>query len=197
MESAITSPPASKPAPRARLGTWILFAVVAAVFCSTLVVLVVLDHYAKRYALQQTDTRLQQLAWQMRDALDRGIHERFVDMRLLATAEAGMDPRKPEALRSLFDDLKETQSHYAWMGKADASGKVLVASGGLLEGADVSQRPWFQHAQQGRYAGDYHPALLLENKLPAQTEPWRFIDIAVPLRDENGRLRGVIGSHLS
>lgn len=141
MESAITSPPASKPAPRARLGTWILFAVVAAVFCSTLVVLVVLDHYAKRYALQQTDTRLQQLAWQMRDALDRGIHERFVDMRLLATAEAGMDPRKPEALRSLFDDLKETQSHYAWMGKADASGKVLVASGGLLEGADVASAP--------------------------------------------------------
>lgn len=197
MEPAITSPPASKPAPRARLGTWILFAVVAAVFCSTLVVLVVLDHYAKRYALQQTDTRLQQLAWQMRDALDRGIHERFVDMRLLATAEAGMDPRKPEALRSLLDDLKESQSHYAWMGKTDASGKVLVASGGLLEGADVSQRPWFQHAQQGRYAGDYHPALLLEKKLPAQTEPWRFIDIAVPLRDENGRLRGVIGSHLS
>lgn len=197
MEPVIAYPPAPKSPPRARLGTWILFAVVASVFSSTLVVLLVINHYAKSYALQQTDTRLQQLAWQMRDALDRGIHERFVDMRLLAMAAASMDPRKPDALRSLFDDLKESQSHYAWMGKTDASGKVLVASGGLLEGADVSQRPWFQHAQQGRFAGDYHPALLLEKKLPAQAEPWRFIDIAVPLRDENGRLRGVIGAHLS
>lgn len=197
MEPVIAPTPASSSAPRARLGTWILLAVVAAVFSSTLVVLLVFDHYAKRYALQQTDTRLQQLAWQMRDAVDRGIHERFVDIRLLATAEANMDPRNPDALRSLFNDLKESQPHYAWMGKVDTNGKVLAASGGLLEGMDVSQRPWFQHGRLRRYVGDYHPALLLENKLPQQAEPWRFIDIALPLRDENDRLRGVIGAHLS
>lgn len=197
MEPAIAYPPVSKSPPRARLGTWILFAVVTAVFSSTLVVLLVIDRYAKSYAMQQTETRLQQLAWQMRDAIDRGIHERFIDMRLLATAEAGMDPRKPNALRSLFENLKGSQPHYAWMGKVDSSGKVLAASDGLLEGMDVSQRPWFQHARHGSFVGDYHPALLLEKKLPQQAEPWRFIDIAVPLRDENGRLRGVIGSHLS
>lgn len=189
-EPVIVAPPP----PKARLGSWILLGVVASVFSTTLVVLLVLDHYAKRYALQQTDTRLQQLAWQMRDAIDRGIHERFVDMRLLATTEPSL---QPGALRRLFEELKESQPHYAWMGKVDPAGKVLVASGGLLEGVDVSQRPWFQNARQASFAGDYHPAVLLEKKLPQQSEPWRFIDIALPLHDEDGRLRGVIGSHLS
>ena len=197
MEPVIAPTPASSSAPRARLGTWILLAVVAAVFSSTLVSLLVLDHYATKYALQQTNTRLQQLAWQMRDAMERGIRERFIDLRLLATAEVGIGPRKPEVLRKLFEDLKAVQPHYAWMGKVDPSGRVLVASGGLLEGIDVSQRPWFQNAKQSSFAGDYHPALLLEKKLPQQDEPWRFIDIALPLHDKDGRLRGVIGSHLS
>ena len=188
---------ASTQAPKARLGSWILLGVVTAVFSSTLVVLIVLDHYAKKYALEQANTRLQQLAWQMRDAIDRGMHERFIDMRLLATAESNLDARKPDALRKLFEDLKDSQPHYAWIGKTDANGKVLVATRGLLEGVDVNQRPWFQGAQHGSFAGDYHPALLLEKKLPQQSEPWRFIDIAVPLRDADGRLRGVIGSHLS
>ena len=192
-EPVIVAPPP----PKARLGSWILLGVVAAVFSTTLVVLLVLDHYAKRYALQQTDTRLQQLAWQMRDAIDRGIHERFIDMRLLATAAASMDARQPDALRRLLEDLKDSQPHYAWMGKVDPNGRVLVATSGLLEGMDVSQRPWFQQAKESGFAGDYHPAVLLEKKLPQQDEPWRFIDIALPLRDENGRLRGVIGSHLS
>jgi diguanylate cyclase (GGDEF)-like protein len=167
------------------------------VFSSTLVVLIVLDHYAKKYALEQANTRLQQLAWQMRDAIDRGMHERFIDMRLLATAESSIETRKTDALRRLFEELKDSQPHYAWMGKVDPTGKVLVATGGLLEGVDVSQRPWFQGARQASFAGDYHPALLLEKKLPQQADPWRFIDIALPLRDEDGRLRGVIGAHLS
>ena len=174
-----------------------MLGVVTAVFSSTLVVLLVLDHYAKKYALEQANTRLQQLAWQMRDAIDRGMHERFIDMRLLATAESNLDARKPDALRKLFEELKDNQPHYAWIGKTDIDGKVLVATSSLLEGADVSQRPWFQGARQASFAGDYHPAVLLEKKLPQQADPWRFIDIAVPLRDADGRLRGVIGCHLS
>lgn len=193
MESAI----APTQAPKARLGSWILLGVVTAVFSSTLVVLLVLDHYAKKYALEQSSTRLHQLAWQMRDAIDRGIHERFIDMRLLATAESTLDAHKPDTLRRFFEDLKDSQPHYAWIGKTNAEGKVLVATRGLLEGMDVSQRPWFQGARQASFIGDYHPALLLEKKLPQQDEPWRFIDVALPLRDEDGRLRGVIGAHLS
>jgi len=167
------------------------------VFCTSLALFPVLDHYAKRYAVEQTNSRLQQLGWQMRDTLDRGIYERFTDMRLLATAEANLDAKKPEALRKLFADLKDNQPHYAWIGKVASDGKVLVATGGLLEGVDVSQRPWFQGARNADFAGDYHPAVLLEKKLPQRAEPWRFIDVALPLLDDDGRLRGVIGAHLS
>lgn len=190
------SAPASTP-PRARLGSWILLAVVISVVTTALVVLIVLDHYAQKYALQQSNTRLQQLAWQMRDTMDRGIHERFNDIHLLATIEPNIDTRKPDGLRKLFDDLKASQPHYAWIGKAGPDGKVLVATGGLLEGFDVSERPWFKAAQLSSFAGDYHPAVLLEKKLPQRSEPWRFIDVAMPLLDSNEHLRGVIGAHLS
>lgn len=45
--------------------------------------------------------------------------------------------------------------------------------------------------------GDVHEAKLLATMLPAQPngEPTRFIDFAAPVRDAEGRLRGVVGAH--
>ena len=47
------------------------------------------------------------------------------------------------------------------------------------------------------FVGDVHRALLLEQLLPAQAEPWRFVDIATPVYADDGSLRGVLGAHLS
>lgn len=45
--------------------------------------------------------------------------------------------------------------------------------------------------------GDAHPALLLESKLDNQSSlPLRFVDVAVPLRAEDGSLQGILGAHL-
>jgi diguanylate cyclase len=44
------------------------------------------------------------------------------------------------------------------------SGKVEVAANKLLEGADVSARPWFIHGETS-YLGDVHKAVLLAKKL--------------------------------
>jgi PAS domain S-box-containing protein len=72
-----------------------------------------------------------------------------------------------------------------------------VAAKGLLEGADVSKRPWFQDALRGKHAGDVHEALLLAKVLPRQEEPRRFVDVAFPVPDDAGRPQGVLGVHLS
>ena len=45
--------------------------------------------------------------------------------------------------------------------------------------------------------GDVHGAVLLEKLLSRQAEPWRFVDFAVPIRNVQGDLLGVFGSHLS
>ena len=47
--------------------------------------------------------------------------------------------------------------------------------------------------------GDVHEAVLLASLLTARTtgEPYRFVDIAVPVRDSDGKLLGVLGGHLN
>jgi diguanylate cyclase (GGDEF)-like protein len=74
---------------------------------------------------------------------------------------------------------------------------VLQATGGLLMGRSVAQRDWFVAARERVYVGDVHEAKLLATMLPAAPngEPTRFIDFAAPIRDAEGRLRGVVGAH--
>ncbi|WP_332824664.1 hypothetical protein [Ramlibacter sp.] len=59
---------------------------------------------------------------------------------------------------------------------------MRAATDGLLEGVDVSQRPWFRNATAGQHLGDVHEALLLAKALRAgDGAPPRFYDIAFPL----------------
>jgi diguanylate cyclase (GGDEF)-like protein len=46
-------------------------------------------------------------------------------------------------------------------------------------------------------ASDYHQAVLLDNLLPRTPDPWRFVDVAGPIRDADGSLSGVLAIHLS
>lgn len=142
---------------------------------------------------------LEELAVQTSDKLDRGMFERYREVWLmtqrvdLRTKPAGKDVR-----RDILNALQQTYSHYAWIGLTDTNGKVLVSSQGMLEGADVSQRPWFQNARKGIYLGDVHEARLLANMLPNPGgDPMRFVDVAFPYLGTNGQAKGVLGVHLS
>ena len=44
---------------------------------------------------------------------------------------------------------------------------MVVAANHLLEGADVSKRPWFIHGVNQVYLGDVHKAVLLAKKIKA------------------------------
>jgi len=92
--------------------------------------------------------------------------------------------------------LQSAHSQHSWIGVADTTGRVQVATGGLLEGVDVSKRPWFGQGMQGPFTGDLHDALLLSKLLGNQSgEPLRFVDLAAPILDKQGRPRGVICAH--
>lgn len=132
------------------------------------------------------------------DLLAANLGERDREIRLLAQLPLFTrgDLRSPELGRAI-DQRKQTFDEYAWVGLTDAQGRVLQASGGLLVGMDVSQRPWFQAARQGPYTGDVHEAVLLARQFPQRSsnEPLRFIDFAAPILDDTGRLRGVLAAH--
>ncbi|WP_339826825.1 diguanylate cyclase [uncultured Arenimonas sp.] len=143
--------------------------------------------------------RLQTRAQALAGRLDRGLFERLNDMRALALMPMLDDPAGSEdALRDLFDLMQLNYPDYVWIGVADADGRVQIANRGLLEGADVSQRPWFVGARREPYVGDLHDAQMLSKLVPGPGgEALRLVDVAAPIHDSHGVVTGVLGAHLS
>jgi len=142
---------------------------------------------------------LAELALQTSDKLDRGMYERYREVQLMAQRQDLTSPgTSAEDKRMVLDTRQETYHYYAWIGLVDPDGKVLVATRKMLEGADVSQRPWFRNALNGINVGDVHEAVLLAKLLPSPSnEPKRFVDVAFPYSDKSGKIAGVLGVHLS
>lgn len=142
---------------------------------------------------------LADLAYQMTDKLDRGMFERYRDIQILATLDSIKNPFTPASTkRELLEKVQSSYPDYAWIGLTDQQGKVLVSTGKLLEGKDVSKRPWFEKAQTSNYIGDVHPAKLLGKIIPNPTgEPLRLVDVAAPVSDDKDNVQGVLGAHLN
>lgn len=147
---------------------------------------------------QQIGGSLTQRAQSVADMLERSMTERRQDIELEmhALADRGLRER-PSAIRDRLETLRKVSPGYAWIGYADTAGKVIAATDGLLEGANVAQRPWFGGAVDSAFIGDVHGAQLLEKHLnPGGGEPLRFIDVAVPVLDSDGAFVGVLGAHI-
>ncbi|MDB5815679.1 MAG: hypothetical protein JWN23_2796 [Rhodocyclales bacterium] len=195
--SSATSTDDPQRKPRLGLFAWINLGVVATVLLIVVPLLFLVNRFASGYAERQAGESLSQIAWQMRDALDRGMSERYDDISRLANANVFADEVDPVRTRPVLDRLKQSVTDYAWIGVALPDGKVVAATGGLLEGTDASAEPWFKGALKGPFVGDVHDAVLSTNKLPESREPRRFVDIAMPLRNRDGQLTGVVATHLS
>lgn len=175
-------------------------AVCATVALTVALLLAVVNHFAVRQAKAEAQLRLQQLSWQMRDSLNRVVEQATGDARLLAAlpqVRNVRNVRSPASARVALESLQQTFPDYAWIGLADIDGKVTASTKGLLEGADVSARPWFRSGQVGVRATDYHPAVMLEKLMPHGTDPWRFVDVSTPVFSHDGEMFAVLGLHLS
>ena len=133
----------------------------------------------------------------MQTALDRSLNERYIDLKVLAMRSEVRTGQNPARMREIFDALQKIVPNYAWIGFAKPDGTVLAATGALLEGQSVAQKNWFQSGLKNFVITDFHPATLLERKLPAHDDPWRFVDLAIPVTTSEGELKGVLGIHLS
>lgn len=148
---------------------------------------------------QNIGSELAHLSENLSHTLDRIMFERYREVQILA----GLKPfRSPETSiaeqQSLLSRLQVTYPDYSWIGFADINGTVRSSTGGLLQGQSVVERAWFLGAQTGPYVGDVHEAVLLAKLLPNPSgEPLRFVDIAAPVFDEQGRFQGVLGAHLN
>ncbi|MFC5480820.1 diguanylate cyclase domain-containing protein [Massilia suwonensis] len=190
--------PARPPTRRSlRLATITMLTVSIAVTLTVLLHLALVSHFAHQQARKEAQLRLQQLSWQMRDSLNRVTNNALVTVKLLADLPQVRSFDDADATRGVLESIQREVADYAWIGVADANGKVRVSTGRMLEGAQVEARPWFQAGLKRAHATDYHPALLLNKLLPKAADPWRFIDMSAPLAGADGQVRGVVGVHMS
>ena len=170
----------------------------------SIVLTVALVAVVERRAVDQLKIRignsLADLAAQTSDKLERGMFERYREVALIASRTALTTPEYSlSRRRQALERVQQSYSYYEWLGVTDTEGKVVVATNGLLEGANVSSRPWFSDGLRGGHVGDVHEAKLLDKLLPLQVDksPRRFVDVAFPFADDEGKVRGVLGAHLS
>lgn len=178
-----------------------MLAAVAAVAMLILTLLTsrIVDFTLARQVEADIGRNLAELAFQTTDKLDRGMYERYREVKLMAERYEITNPDVPvDAKRAVLDNMQMTHPYYAWIGLTNNRGIVQIATKSMLEGKDASARPWFEAAYRGVYLHDVHEAVLLAKLLPsADGEPKRFFDIAFPYRTPDGVIAGVFGTHLS
>ena len=149
----------------------------------------------------QVNSNLAAVASATSGRLDRFMAERQLEMKLFSQLQPLQKLWKdnPAELRHSLEQLQSTFTDLAWIGFADVDGTVLAATGGLLEGKSVASRPWFQEGLKQIAISDVHEATLLAQLLGQREngEPYRFVDLAFPIRDVSGKLLGVLGGHLN
>jgi diguanylate cyclase (GGDEF)-like protein len=152
-----------------------------------------------RHTAALTESSLAGIASTTSGRLDRFMATRQQEMKLFAELQPmqQMWQGNPDELRSALEALQHSFD-FAWIGFADVNGNVVASTGGLLQGKSVSARPWFKQGLEKIAVSDVHEAILLASLLTqrANNEPYRFVDIAVPVRDASGKVLGVLGGHL-
>jgi diguanylate cyclase (GGDEF)-like protein len=164
----------------------------------TIVLSAVSDDVATDYLEKQIGQQLANRSAELGDKIDRVLYERYQDIVIYGRDITELDLLgQPTAMRERFNQLHAGREGYAWIGFAGREGNVVAATAGLLEGHDVSRRPWFQLASSSVFVGDVHKALFLEKKLNSGgAEPLRFLDVAVPVTNRAGGFMGVLGAHI-
>ncbi|OJJ09882.1 hypothetical protein BKI51_21265 [Alphaproteobacteria bacterium AO1-B] len=170
-------------------------------FLSIMVAAIVASTIARQAAIEETRQDLVLIGQSMAQTLDQDMFNRFREVRNIAELEL-LRPvwqRNPDAIRDVLDQLQQSLPVYAWVGFAAPDGTVIAATQTMLEGQSVAERPWFINGLTGPTAEDVHKAKLLDKLLRTSEdeEPFRFVDVAMPVRDEYGIVAGVLGAHMS
>lgn len=163
--------------------------------CPSIVILPMLANVSRMITQRQAIGILQTTAEGVAEQLGRSLQTQWLQVKRIGSyAEQGEDK---DRLRLRLETIVSTDRQYAWLGVADTTGAVMVASGGILEGQNVGERPWFKAGITEPFSGDVHGAVLLEKFIPSDTkEPLRLIDFAIPVRRSDGVPVGVVGAHV-
>jgi signal transduction histidine kinase len=162
------------------------FSIAAAAWVGSIARESVLQQHFRRLALE-TD----QLSSDLGQAISARVDAvRAVGPILRATNSVG----RPSDLSNLFDELRMAYPQLDWIAVADANGILEKSSGAMREGSRVVTSPWFAAGLSGPWLG----AIARGDSRPMPSaNVTEFGDLAIPVRDESGRIVGVVAAHLS
>jgi signal transduction histidine kinase len=151
---------------------------------------------ARENVLQQHMRRLSLETDQLSSEFGQALSARFDAVHAAGSLLRGTDaPGQPGGLSGVFDELASAYPQLDWIAIADPNGIVIRSNGALHPGDDVGTSPWFSSARHGPWLGviDGLPGL---RTLPAANAT-QLGDVAIPLREQGGGIRGVIAAHVS
>ena len=159
-------------------------------------------HYTNNISTKELEKNagesLVKLSKRVADILDREMLERYREIEFAASLSPLTNPNSTkEEKRAFLEKLKNKHKHHEWIGYALPDGTVEAGTNGYLEGKNVKARPWHPNGLKGGYIGDVHDALLLAKLLPNNSgEAIYFTDVAFPVKDSEGKVLGVLCTHL-
>ena len=195
MNSPVRNHPGSRWAPHRSVR--MRFALVAAmggiVFATVLAAWVVNDQ--RQRALQAVDQVVQREARTMGDGLAVELSERLSLVKQLA-ASPDLASGLPDLAR-VRGRLEQARSHVPdieWLALTDAQGRILSATGALLEGEVVSEHAWWAGGITGARVGQPQNVAAMARflALDAAGRVPQLVDVAAPVIDNEGQTIGVL-----
>jgi HAMP domain-containing protein len=178
----------------------------AALLCGggALVVTLLLGGIARTLVRRSLESHVgssfENLAVQIADKIDRTIFERARALELASNLPALRNADvAPAERRRVLEVFQQSAPDFGWIGFMDTAGRVVAATGGIFENADLAERPWFRLAREQRYTGGVRdlPELARDIRLPGDPDnSTRFFDLAVPVTGANGQFAGVLAAHV-
>src|SRR5271168_814674 len=182
--------------PRRSLAASAMWLIIALTVTFSIAAALWVGRIASENVLQQHVRRLALETDQLSSDLGQGLAARLDAVRAAGPIfRAAHAPDRPSSLGQVFEQLAAAYPQLDWIAIADVSGGVVASNGALRAGDNVATSPWFASGLQGPWLGVIATAAASQS-LPAATVA-SLGDMAIPVREETGRVVGVIAAHLS
>ncbi|MGO8829411.1 MAG: histidine kinase [Steroidobacteraceae bacterium] len=169
------------------IGLAVAFSIAATVWVGSIARENVLEQHMRRLALE-TD----QLSSDLGQALAVRLDAIRAAGRIL---QATTGRERSSGLSDVFNELISAYPQLDWIAVADSHGAVVRANGGSTEAPNVVSSPWFATGLRGPWLGVV--AQSKATRTPAGSNTAELGDMAAPVRDDTGKVVGVIAAHLS
>ena len=181
--------------PRRSLAASAMWLIIALTLTFSIAAAVWVGRIAGENVVQQHVRRLSLETDQLSSDLGQALAARLDAVRAAGPMLRAAHALGPSSLGQVFEQLVAAYPQLDWIAIVDLSGGVVASNGALRAGDNVATRPWFASGLQGPWLGVI-AAAAASQPLPAANVA-ALGDMAIPVREESGRVVGVIAAHLS